>query len=93
MVWYLPHKLSVTEDGLEAETGITINIFCGIGISITLHVLMKKFRKENNILVLEYKILDVMKNLGYLLSSTKIKIHNLHFIHFFTYACWYSLYL
>ena len=39
MEWYLPLKLSVTEVGLTAETGLTIQFFFGgIGTSITLHL-------------------------------------------------------
>ena len=32
MVWYLPRKLSFTEDGLKADTGLTVtNFYCGMG--------------------------------------------------------------
>ena len=41
MVWYLPLKLSLIEDGLTAENGLTIKkINCGIGTSFTLHLLV-----------------------------------------------------
>ena len=42
-VWYLPLKLSVPEDGLTAETGVTIQIFDGIG---TLNPLIFNFLRK-----------------------------------------------
>ena len=43
-------ELSVTEDGLTAETGLTINIFCGIDTSITLHLMMNFHFVEKKII-------------------------------------------
>ena len=37
----LPHKLSVTEHDLTAESSLTIKFYYGIGISFTLHLILK----------------------------------------------------
>ena len=37
MAQYPPLKLLVPDDGLTVETGLTIKVLCGIGISCTLH--------------------------------------------------------
>ena len=37
-------NIVVTEDGLAAETGLTIKTFyCGIGTSLTIHLVMMNF--------------------------------------------------
>ena len=45
---YHPLKLSVTDDGLTAETGLTIKKFYfGIGSSVTLHALINQIGKKD----------------------------------------------
>ena len=59
MVWYLPLKSSVTEDGLIAETGLTITS----GTSFTLH--LKMFMVDTTLDGWYYMVLTTKWNMLY----------------------------
>ena len=62
MVWHLALKLSVTEDGLTAETGLRIEKnYCGIGTSFTLHLIMMNFHYIDEKKMISCFILDWRK--------------------------------